>query len=186
MEYVKSACFSMSSGYSISIYITVGLWAFLVPFLLSGGGGARVVIWLQGDVKLICGSFTFPGIIKDRLVCCRLFFHPPSILDLTVVRLQNPICQPGRVSVRDLWYGASGGRSGHRSFEVGVGLKTVWMCLTHSEVGFQRWGRGEQRAIMPVRMCWLFSVLCLHSAQGKWWGWNFLRLENAKVELRKR
>ncbi len=48
---------------------------------------------------------------------------------------------------------------------VGVGLKTVCMCPTHSEIGFQLWGGGEQRAIMPVRMCWLFSALCLLSPE---------------------
>lgn len=133
---------------------------------------------------------------RQACVLSSFFFHPPSILDLTTLRPHNPICQPVWISVRDLrcCLGCSGGKTGPRSLEEGVGWKIVCMCLTHSEIGFQRWGvgwgEGLQRAIMLVRMCWLLSVLCLpsteHTRRENYGVGIFLRLENAKVELRKR
>lgn len=46
-----------------------------------------------------------------------------------------------------------GGQTGPGSLVVGVGLKTVRMCLTHSEIGFQRSGGGEYKELLCQSGC---------------------------------
>ena len=107
-----------------------------------------IVIWLRGWCEVDLWFFHFSAKIKREacVLCCLFFFffffHSPSILDLTTRHLQNSICQPGWISVRDLTsvvlLSCSGGQTGPGSLVVGVGLKTVRLCLTHCEIGFQR------------------------------------------------
>lgn len=112
--------------------------------------------------------FNFSAKIKDRLVCCCLFFSPSIYSGFTHSALPEPklstsVNKCERLEIVSwvlgwqIWTSWGGCR-----FENSV----YCMCLTHSEIGFQQsGGRGVQRAIMPVRMCWLFNVLCLPSAE---------------------
>lgn len=95
---VKSTCATAALKLAaVGPYITVGR---SVPSSPKRQSLSRDLA--SGRCEVDLRFFHFSGKIKHSLVRCCLFFHPPSILNLTTLRLHNPICQPAWISVRDL------------------------------------------------------------------------------------
>lgn len=120
------------------------------------------LIWLQGHVELIYGSFTFffLGKIKDRLVFCCLFsLHHPSILNSTAPRLQNPICQPVCMSVGDFKL-SLGWQS--RTWVTWSGRRFENFASDFPKMAFQLWGEGATKSYYARQDV---LIVCLLSAE---------------------